>query len=152
MEDHSSSEKQCVIFKLGAETFGLDIDKVKEIVLYQEPTRIPGTSGSFEGVINLRGHVIPIVNLKHRFSFSEEEITKNTRIVVIEICDKTVGVVVDKVTEVIMIPMEAVEKPSSIIDSDVGENYITGVAKLDSGLVILLAMEKVLDLEMQQAG
>lgn len=152
MTEFGSTEKQCVIFELGAETFGLDINNVKEIVLYQEPTRLPGSSGSFEGVINLRGHVIPIVNLKNRFGFSEKEVTREARIVVIEIFDNTVGIVVDKVTEVVMIPLEAVEKPSTIICSNIGESHISGVAKLDSGLVILLAMENVLAFDLQEAG
>lgn len=151
MAEQTYEEKQYVVFQLGAETFGLEINKVKEIIVYQESTRMPGSSNLIEGIINLRGHVIPIFNLKRKFGFPEVENTGGTRIIVVEAKENTVGIIVDKVNEVVMISGELIEKPSSLITTGVDEDFITGVAKMESGLVILLELEKVVVVELSNA-
>jgi purine-binding chemotaxis protein CheW len=149
MTDFSSTERQYVIFRLGSEVFGLEINRVKEIIVYQDTTRIPGIGELIDGIINLRGHVIPIFNLRRKFGFPEVENTRSTRIVVVEAHDNTVGIVVDGVSEVLIIPGNIVEKPSSMI-TNVDANHISGIAKVEEKLVILLDLEKVIQSDLAQ--
>lgn len=144
-------ERQYVVFRLGAEVFGIDINKVKEIIVYQEPTHVPGSSDTIEGIINLRGHVIPIFNLRKKFNVPEAENTRKTRIIVVEAGNGSVGIVVDSVSEVVMIPGSLIEKPSNLLASDVDRMYITGVAKMELALVIILDVEKVITRDMAEA-
>ncbi|PKM41647.1 MAG: chemotaxis protein CheW [Firmicutes bacterium HGW-Firmicutes-8] len=151
MDENIFEERQYVIFKLGAETFGLDINKVKEIIIYQEPTHMPGGSSVVKGIINLRGHVIPIFSLRKKFNFPEAGNTRSTRIIVVEAGANTVGIVVDGVSEVVMISGSVIEKASSLFTSSIDENYLTGVAKMESGLIIILDLEKVISRDMAEA-
>ncbi len=136
-------EKQLVVFDLAEETYGVDIGSVREIIRIQEITKVPRTPNYVEGVINLRGKVIPVIDLRKKFGFSKAEHTKDTRIVVVDIGGDDIGVVVDAVTEVLRLSSDAVEPPSGVIttaDSD----YLLGIAKLESRLVILLDLQKAL--------
>jgi len=141
----ANDEKQYVVFQLGAEVFGVDINKIKEIITYRETTQIPGTGHLTEGVINLRGTVIPVFCLRKKFGFREVENDRNTRIVVVEVHDSTVGIVVDAVVEVLLISGDSIEEPSSMITTDVDSGYITGIAKLEDRLVIILDLETVIN-------
>ena len=140
MSNNDKSEKQerqLVIFDLADEAYGIDINAVREIIRMQEITNVPKTPEFIEGVINLRGKVIPVVDLRSRFGLSSAEQTKDSRVVVVDISGQDIGMVVDAVTEVMRIPVDSVEPPSTIIttaDSD----YLEGIAKLDSKLIILL--------------
>lgn len=151
MGEKAFDEKQYIIFRLGLEVFGLEINKVKEIIMYQKATKIPGTMSLIEGIINLRGYIIPIYSLWKRFGFSEVVKTESTRMVVVEAQDSTLGIVVDSVSEVVMIPDSAVEKPSAMIASEVDVNYIAGIAKMKDELVIILDLEKVINVSMAKA-
>ena len=136
-------EKQLVVFDLAEETYGVDIGSVREIIRIQEITKVPRTPDYVEGVINLRGKVIPVIDLRKKFGFKKAEVTKDTRIVVVDIGGNDIGVVVDAVTEVLRLSSGAVEPPSGVIttaDSD----YLLGIAKLESRLVILLDLQKAL--------
>ena len=104
MSENTLDEKQYVVFKLGAEMFGVDINKVKEIIVYHNITQIPGTTYPIEGVINLRGVIVPIFSLRKKFGSPEIEESLKTRIVVVEAHGNTVGIEVDGVSEVLMIP------------------------------------------------
>lgn len=145
MDERTFDEKQYVVFKLGVEVFGLDINKVKEIIIYQDTTKLPGTGQQIEGVINLRGHIIPIYDLRKRFGFPEGKRNRDTRIVVVEVQDSTLGIIVDGVSEVLMIPAGVIEKPSAMISTGVDAKFIAGIAKTEEGLIILLNLEKVLN-------
>lgn len=151
MSEKLFDEKQFVIFELGKESFGLDINKVKEIIVNQKTTHIPGTNDRLEGVINLRGKVIPIFGLCKEYGFPEPEKTRNTRIVVVEALSKTVGLVVDGVSEVLTIQGESVEKPSSMITAGIDTSFLTGIAKIENKLVILLDLEKIITPEVAKA-
>ena len=140
---NGSGEKQLVIFDLAEETYGVDIGSVREIIRIQEITKVPRTPEFVEGVINLRGKVIPVIDLRKRFGFGQADATKDTRIVVVDIGDNDIGVVVDAVTEVLRLAADAVEPPTGLItttDSD----YLLGIAKLESRLIILLDLQKAL--------
>lgn len=140
-------EKQYVVFELGRETYGLDIATVREIITMQTITQVPRTVEYVEGVINLRGRVIPVFNLHRKFGLQAGEASRSTRIVVVEVeGGNTIGMIVDGVSEVLRISNDIVERPSTII-SDVDVEYLAGVAKLDERLVILLDLEKVLSKE-----
>ena len=136
-------ETQLVVFDLASEFYGVDIGDVREIIRMQNVTRVPGTPAYMEGVTNLRGKVVPVVDLRKRLSLKVKQQTKESRIVVVDIGGKDVGVIVDGVTEVLRIPMASVEPPSQMIaNSD--SAYIRGIAKLGDKLVILLDLDKVL--------
>ncbi len=141
---------QLVSFNIGDEEFGVDILKVQEINRMLEVTRVPNAPSHVDGVINLRGKVIPIIDLRCRFGMSRKEHDKHTRIVVVELHGRVIGFVVDAVREVLRIPRSVTEPPPSIAGS-VNEEYITAVGKLEDRLLILLDLEKVLGADMKAA-
>ncbi|NQW23980.1 MAG: chemotaxis protein CheW [SAR202 cluster bacterium] len=144
-------ERQLVVFDLAAEAYGVEIGSVREIIRMQEITQVPRTPDYVEGVINLRGRVIPVVDMRKRFGFPVAERTKDTRIVVIDIGGADIGAVVDAVTEVLRLGSDSIEPPSAVIttaDSD----YLLGIAKLETRLIILLDLQRALAVEAMQAG
>ncbi len=142
-EEVMTNENQYVVFRLGREVYGLEISSILEIITMQTITEVPGTEDYIEGVINLRGLVIPVFNLHKKFDLAGGEVTRSTRIVVVEVAGNNIGMLVDGVSEVVKITEDMVEKPSSIL-SDIDEEYLAGVAKLEDKLVILLDLAKVL--------
>ncbi|MBW7956347.1 MAG: chemotaxis protein CheW [Deltaproteobacteria bacterium] len=134
---------QLVTFRLGREEFSLDILRVQEIIRHMELTRVPKTPDFVDGVINLRGKVIPVLDLRKRFGLGTDEMTNETRIIVVEVDNKTVGLKVDAVSEVLRLPADRVEAPPEMV-TGVESEYIKGVGKLDGRLLILLDVEKVL--------
>jgi purine-binding chemotaxis protein CheW len=134
---------QLVSFKIGDEEFGVEILKVQEINRMLDVTRVPNAPEYVDGVINLRGKVIPIIDLRRRLGMERKEHDKNTRIVVVELSGKVVGFVVDAVSEVLRIPKSVTEPPPPIV-SGIEAAYITSVGKLEDRLLILLDLEKVL--------
>lgn len=134
---------QLVSFTIGDEEFGVNILQVQEINRMLDVTRVPNAPEYVDGVINLRGKVIPIIDLRRRFGMERKEHDKDTRIVVVELNGKVVGFVVDAVREVLRIPRSVTEPPPSIVGGVHGE-YITAVGKLEDRLLILLDLEKVL--------
>ena len=135
---------QLVSFNIGSEEFGVDILKVQEINRVVEITRVPQAPHYVEGVINLRGKVIPIVDLRKRFNMEEKEYDKNTRIVVVDISGNIMGMVVDSVSEVLRLPSNTIEPPPEIV-ANINSEYIKGVAKLEDRLLIFLDLSKVID-------
>lgn len=144
MEDRKETQiLQLVTFRLGNEEFSLDILRVQEIIRHMELTRVPRTPDFVEGVINLRGRVIPVLDLRKRFGLPECEKTHETRIIVVDVDDKTVGFKVDAVSEVLRIPADTVEPPPPLVTT-IESDYIKGVGKLDGRLLILLDVAKIL--------
>jgi purine-binding chemotaxis protein CheW len=137
---------QLVSFNIGSEEFGVDILKVQEINRMVEITKVPQAPHYVEGVINLRGKVIPIVDLRKRFNLEVREYDKNTRIVVVDIGGNIMGMVVDSVSEVLRLPASTIEPPPDIV-TGVNSEYIKGVAKLEDRLLIFLDLSKVIDVE-----
>ena len=134
---------QLVGFQLDDEEYGIDILKVQEINRITEITKSPQSPDFVEGVINLRGNVIPIIDLRKRFNMPHKEYDKQTRIVVGEIGDRTVGFIVDAVSEIIRLPADKIE-PAPNISADDKAEYILGVGKLDDKLLMLLDIDKIL--------
>lgn len=139
-------EKQVVIFELGNETYGLDIAAVREIIRMQPITKVPKAPSFVEGVINLRGRVIPVVDMGRRFELTNTQRGKANRIVVVSNEGTTIGIIVDAVTEVMRIADDSIEPVSDII-TGASASYLRGIAKLQDKMVILLDLDKVLDKE-----
>jgi purine-binding chemotaxis protein CheW len=142
-QDKDSALLQLVTFHIGDEEFGVEILKVQEIIRMIGITRVPKAPAFVEGVINLRGKVIPIIDLRKRFGMAAQEYDKHTRIIVINIKNVIVGFVVDSVSEVLRIPSSTVEPPPAII-SGIEAEYISGVGKLADRLLILLDLDRLL--------
>lgn len=139
----AAEEEHVVIFRLAAEYYGLDIQAVQEIVRMPAITSIPGSDYWVEGITNLRGRVVPVIDLRKRCGVEVGEHTAETRIVVVGSEIGMVGLIVDAVSEVMRIPAEQVEPPSAIVS--VPENtYLRGVAKLEDRLVSLIDLAGVL--------
>jgi len=134
---------QVVGFRIGRETFGLPISIVREIVRVPDITSVPNAPDYIEGVINLRGRIIPVVDLRKRFGEKVGEPSKKNRVVVVELEGRSIGLIVNSASEVLKIPPSEIEAPHDVFQE--GElNYITGVGKLKGRLVILLDLTRVL--------
>lgn len=132
-----------IVFRLNNEEYGVDVGQVRSIERMQSVTRIPGTPAFVKGVINLRGVVIPILDLNTRFALSESEITDHTRIIVVAHDNVEIGLIVDEANDVLDVPQSAIEPPPTVVGK-VDTAYLRGVAKLDDRLLILLNLDKVL--------
>ena len=141
-------EQQLVVFELASEHYGLDISAVEGIIKMQAITKMPQAPVFVEGVTNLRGTVVPVIDLRKRFGLPILEHTKDTRIVVVFMNKTKIGMIVDGVSEVLRIPEESIE-PTPPMVSNVNSAYIRGLAKLEGRVVTLLDLSKVLSLEEQ---
>ncbi|MBQ7606708.1 MAG: purine-binding chemotaxis protein CheW [Desulfovibrionaceae bacterium] len=143
---HDDELLQLVTFSIGEEEFGVDILKVQEIIRTMEITKVPRAPAFVEGVINLRGKVIPIIDLRRRFNLAPKAHDKNTRIIDCVINNILVGFVVDAVAEVLRIPSNTVEPPPPVV-AGIGSDYISGVGQLKDRLLIMLDLDKLLSSE-----
>lgn len=139
LQQDNNTILQLVTFRLGEEEFAVDILIVSEIIRLVQITPVPHAPHFIEGVINLRGRVLPVVGLRKRFHMPEVERTDQTRIIVMMWENQLVGFLVDSVSEVLRIPASTVEKAPPVV-AGVGAEYIEGVGKLDDRLLILLNM------------
>ncbi|MFN0073859.1 MAG: chemotaxis protein CheW [Chloroflexota bacterium] len=139
----AASEEQVVILELANEAYGVEIGRVQEIIRMQRITTIPNGPDFVEGVTNLRGRVIPVLDLRKRFALQRSNPTGRSRIVVAELGEHTVGLVVDGVSEVLRVSAEMVEPPSTLVASDQA-TFLRGVAKIDERLVLLLDLAHIL--------
>jgi purine-binding chemotaxis protein CheW len=152
MSSGDQTEQQLVVFELNKEVYGVDIAKVHEIIRMQNITQVPRAPEFVEGVINLRGRVIPVVDLRQRFGFPKAEYSKQSRIVVVEIDGQTIGMVVDGVSEVLRVSTSSIEPPSPVVTT-LDSDYLKGIAKLEDRLIILLQLDKILsDAERAEAA
>ena len=141
---------QLVTFAISEEEFGIDILKVQEIIRIMDITKVPGSPPHVEGVINLRGRVIPVIDLRRRFGMEPRAHDSHTRIIVLELHGMIVGFVVDGVSEVLRIQSNTVEPPPAVV-AGLESEYIKGVGKLDDRLLILLDLDKLLSSEEMRA-
>jgi purine-binding chemotaxis protein CheW len=141
--DHGIGELlQLVSFHVGGEEFGLEILKVQEIIRVQQLTRVPNSPDFVDGVINLRGKVIPVISLRRIFGLGDLAHDKQTRIVVVEVSGAVLGFMVDSVSEVLRIPVNTVEPPPRL--GKLKREYVSGVGKLDNRLLILLDVDRLM--------
>ncbi len=142
-ESDDSSLIQLVTFKIAEEEFGVDILKVQEIIRMMPITKVPNAPSFVEGVINLRGKVIPVIDMRKRFGMKAAIHDSQTRIKVMDLSGQIVGFVVDAVCEVLRITESTVEPPPAVV-AGIGSEYMRGVGKLEDRLLILLDLDKLL--------
>ena len=143
-------ENQIVVFELNSESFGIDIAAVESIIKMQEITAMPQAPDFVEGVINLRGKVLPVIDLRKRFNLSERKIEKDSRIIVVNTGQTGVGMIVDGVSEVLTISDGLIEEAPKIT-STVDSTFVSGIAKVDNRLIILLDLGRVLSQQEQDS-
>ncbi len=134
---------QIVGFRIGTETYGVRIGAVREIVRVPEITAVPSAPDLIEGVINLRGKIIPVMDLRKRFGSASATSDKKNRILVVELDSKLIGLIVSSASEVLKIPPSEIEAPGSVF-AEGESNYVTGVGKLKGRLIILLDIARLL--------
>ncbi len=137
---------QLVSFMVGTEEFAIPILSVQEINRMMQITRVPGSPPFIEGVINLRGKIIPVLNLRKRFGMDSVEQSNDARIIVVEVSNRVIGFTVDRVNEVLRIPADIVEPPPTMV-CGVDSDYVQGVGKLDDRLLILLNLDQLFSAE-----
>ncbi|NLE36690.1 MAG: purine-binding chemotaxis protein CheW [Pirellulaceae bacterium] len=139
----ATASTQLVGFRLAGEEYGVEITKVQEIILMDAITRVPQTPAYVKGLINLRNMVIPIIDLRLYFGLPEAKPTEETRIMVVNLHGKTIGVIVDAVTEVLRIGSDQVSPPPPTV-AGLGRAYLIGLVRLDDRLLILLDIDHLL--------
>ncbi|UTR10846.1 chemotaxis protein CheW [Evansella sp. LMS18] len=140
------NEVKVIVFELKDEEYGVPVEQVRSIERVQHITRVPKTPAFVKGVINLRGVVTPVIDLRSRFEIEEEEYSSQTRVIIVSVNDTEAGLIVDTANDVIDIPAGEIEPPPEVAGG-VEAEYIYGVAKLDKRLLILLNLDKVLNTE-----
>ena len=143
-------ERQLVVFELGKEYFGVNIIIVDGIIKIQEITSVPLALDFVEGITNLRGSVLPVIDLRKRLGMPVGENTGDTRIIVVNTDDAKIGMIVDAVSEVLTILDETIEATPPVV-STIDTAFITGIAKLEDRLIILLDLDKVLSADEREA-
>lgn len=139
-------EEQLVAFRLAGEAYGIPIACVQEVIRACEITAIPRTPTYLRGVVNLRGKIVPVVDLRGRLGLPAAGGTAATRIVVVEVEDGVVGMVVDEVNEVLRLPVDRVEAPSDLV-CDVTVDFIRAIGRRDDGLILLLDVARTLQID-----
>lgn len=135
-----------VVFKIDNEYYGIDINNVKSIERVQYFTRVPNSPLYIKGVINLRGEVVPVIDLRLRFELTHKELDSNSRIIIVFVNDIEIGLLVDSSSEVIEINSEDIDNPPMVKDN-VAEVFIKGIGKQDGKLIILIDIEKVIGIK-----
>lgn len=139
----ASMTNKYVVFKLENEEYGIDILRVKEIKEMLRITRVPKAPSFVKGVINLRGEVIPVIDLRKKFNLSEKKDTENTRIIIVSVEEITIGLIIDTSSEVLEIDKENIEEPPLAVSS-IDHSYIYGIGKVNDRLIILLEVAKII--------
>jgi purine-binding chemotaxis protein CheW len=139
-----NSELKIIVFQLKEKEYAIPVEQVRSIEKIQHITRVPGTASYIKGVINLRGVVTPIVDLRNRFGLDEADYLDHTRIIIAVLDELDIGLIVDAANDVIDISKDSIEPPPEIVSGTEAE-YINGVVKLGKRLLILLDLEKVLN-------
>lgn len=144
LEDEEIDEgtTNLVTFRLGSGEYAIDIMQAKEIIKMEKITLIPNAPYFVEGVINLRGNIIPIIDLKKRFNLEESEGDKNTGIIIAKIEDVDMGIMIDSVSKVVSMPNSDIQPPPSMLQG-IGQRYIKGVGKMEDKLLVVLDLDKL---------
>lgn len=147
--DLTGDEEQLVSFRLGKETFGVNVSQVREIGKVQDITKIPKMPDYIEGVMNLRGQITTVIDLKKRFGIASENdgVTVQSRIIIAEIGDNQIGMIVDAVEDVMRVPRQSIMPPPKTLSSDLASSYLIGICKLKDKLIMLLDIDKIIYLQ-----
>ena len=142
--------RQFISFSVGEEEYGLELLRVKEVIRIREITWLPKAPTFVKGIINLRGDVIPIIDLRDKFGLPPKENTAMTRVIVVEVEGRLMGMVVDSASQVVRIPAGQIDPPPPVLGG-LSQEFITGVGKLDDKLIILLNTDAILTIEEMKA-
>ena len=142
-QKNSSKTSQFVSFTVGKEEYGVHIEDVQEVVRMPEITHLPQTDSFIKGVINLRGNIIPVIDMRSRFKMEAIDHNETTRVIVVAIEEKLVGMIVDTVSQVLEISEEEISDPPDIING-LSKEYIEGIGKVNQSMIILLKIDRVL--------
>jgi purine-binding chemotaxis protein CheW len=142
--------RQCISFAVGEEEYGLELLRVKEVIRVREITALPRAPSFVKGIINLRGDVIPIFDLRERFGLPPRGQTATTRVIVVEVDGRLTGMVVDSASQVVRIPADQIDPPPPVLGG-LSQEFITGVGKLGDELVILLNPDAILTADEKMA-
>lgn len=134
---------QIISFTVGTEEYGLEILRVKEVIKSSGITVLPNAASFIKGIINLRGDVIPIVDLRDKFGIASGETTAATRVIVVDVDGRLVGMVVDSTSQVVRIPTDQIDPPPPMFGG-ISTSYLKGVAKLEDRLIVLLNIDNIL--------
>ena len=143
MSNHTENNNQYVIFKLDNEFYGIQINYVETIEKVHEITRVPNTPNYVKGVINLRGEVVPVVDLRKRFKLEDRNVTDESRIIILSIEEVVVGLLVDNSSEVLTIGEDSIDNTSNLVNS-FDDDYIKGIGKFDTRMIIIVDISKIL--------
>ncbi|MEE8470978.1 MAG: chemotaxis protein CheW [Dehalococcoidia bacterium] len=146
----AQKETQLVVFQLASEEYGIDFAAVREILRTQAIARLPGTPGFVDGVIDVRGKAIPVLDMRKRLEVAVTEKTKESRIIVVDIGGQEVGMGVDAVTEVLRVPADSVELPSSVLTTSESA-FLMGIVKVENRPIMLLDLDKLLSAAEERA-
>ncbi|MFJ9385042.1 chemotaxis protein CheW [Peribacillus sp. NPDC101481] len=144
-----SEDMKVIVFQIKDKEYAIPVDKVSGIEKILHITRVPKAVKFVKGVINLRGVITPIIDLRVRFGFEEMEYNESTRIIIVILDDMEVGLIVDSANDVLDIPVESIEPQPEVV-GHLASEYISGVAKIDKRLLVLINLEKALSLEMTE--
>jgi purine-binding chemotaxis protein CheW len=147
MAEQKPKEYQLVVFTIGDEEFGVDISQVREIVRLVPITYLPKSPVFIEGVVNLRGQVLAVIDLAKRLGLAAQPRGDATRIIVVEVGDNSFGMIVSAVSEVLRLSSGSIDEVPSLVDTEVPEHYIKGVGKLKDRLLVLLDLNRILTAE-----
>ena len=146
---------QLVTFKVDNELYGLEILKIQEIVRLPDITRLPKAMSFIKGVINLRGNIVPVIDLREKFGLPAKRYTKMTRAIVVEVAGKKIALIVDEVAQVLRLDSNEISEAPSLVSS-VAKEFIKGVAKFEDQLVIILMIDRILSsneiIELEKTG
>ncbi len=143
LKSYREGEKQFVVFKIADEHFGVEIFQAREIVRPQAITRVPNAPSFVLGVCNIRGQIVPIVDLRERFNLGGEALEDERKIITVDVEGNDIGILVDEVTEVIWMPEDDIEPPPSIAGG-IDREYLKGIGKAHGKLLVILDLEKIL--------
>ena len=144
--ESSGEVRQLISFTVGAEEYGLELLRVKEVIRMRLITWLPKAPSCVKGIINLRGNVIPIVDLRERFGLAAQEQTAMTRVIVVEVEGRLVGMVVDSASQVVRVPADQFDPPPPVMGS-ASKDFITAVGKMGDKLVIMVDVDRILSAE-----
>lgn len=142
----NGAENQLLIFNVGEEALGINVCLVQELIRYLPPTKIPRAPQGVKGVLNFRGEVIPILDLRERFNLKPRDYDHYTVIIVVQYFDKTMGLIVDEVSDIVYLPEENIQAVPEFGNEE-KTAYLKGLGKLDERLILLLDMDKIIDLK-----
>lgn len=145
-KEKATELKQLISFNVGAEEYGLDLLRVKEVIRMRQITWLPRVPSCVKGIINLRGDIIPIVDLRDRFGLQAQEETEMKRVIVVEVKGRPVGMVVDSASQVVRVPADQFDQPPAVMGES-SRDFITAVGKMKDKLVLMIDVDRILSTE-----